>query len=391
MMRENKLLFGGWGGEISRVGGATLFKAASHPENPIVKPWDHGAVWIEDGQDKIGAIFNGGAERFNGKVVMAPRFHVNYVRLHRLDKEMGVVRYYMENYVSEIHIFESEDGVRFRDTGTIIRGDGSEHKDFTYGIEDVRIVRIGEGYMLIGCGKVKPPFKGRNADRIAIYTTSDFNEIVYRGIIREIDSRNAVIVPEPIDEKYYLFIRLHPDIQVIKLRHGLDQLLNPRKYGEEWRRVVLEKDRLTIMRAGEFPHESEKIGAGPQPIKTKEGWLLIYHAVGRINGDVAKAYGLDSPVPRGYSISAALLDINDPRKVLWRAMHPIYVPSHAWEMEGSSEYPVDVPWVVFPTGAVRFGDMLAIYAGAGDKYMVVLTLSIEKLLSYLENYGRRGG
>ena len=99
------------------------------------------------------------------------------------------------------------------------------------------------------------------------------------------------------------------------------------------------------------------------------------------------AYGLSRKIERGYSISAAILDPDDPRKVIRRARRPIYIPSAAYELYGDHEYPVDVPAVVFPVGAFALQDKLLIYAGAGDKYIILLSCELEKLVDYLWEHG----
>ena len=137
---------------------------------------------------------------------------------------------------------------------------------------------------------------------------------------------------------------------------------------------------------GRCPHESEKIGPSTQVIKTNKGWLLIYHAVGEIEDDICQAYGLADKIERGYSICAALLDLNNPTKVICRTRNPIYIPSLPYELYGNYQFPVDVPAVVFPVGAIVQKDKLIIYAGAGDKYIILLSCNLDKLVNYLWEY-----
>lgn len=82
------------------------------------------------------------------------------------------------------------------------------------------------------------------------------------------------------------------------------------------------------------------------------------------------------------------MDLDDPRKVLARSTNPIYIPSAPYELYGSDEYPVDVPAVVFPVGAFCRGDMLILYAGAADKYVVLLSCNLANLVSYLWEHCR---
>ena len=69
--------------------------------------------------------------------------------------------------------------------------------------------------------------------------------------------------------------------------------------------------------------------------------------------------------------------------MLCRTREPIYLPSAPYELYGDDEYPVDVPAVAFPVGALVISGKLLIYAGSGDKYVVLLSCRLEKLVDYL--------
>ena len=374
---------------ISLPSGELIFKLDSNKDNPILRPEDFGLTWQENGEEKIGAVFNGGGEIFNGKVILTPRCHKNYKEGTFLDEKTGIERRCLENYISEIWLFDSENGSNFkRLNSTVIKGNGTKHKDFVYGIEDIRIIKYEDMYLLIGCGKVAPAFKGKNADRIAIYSTNDFVDISYHGIVDAFDSRNAIPFPEHVRGKLYIFLRIHPSIQLAPLEGGLEQLLFPGKYRKYWEKIYSNRDKYLMFDTGSYPHEREKIGPGSQIIKTKKGWLFIYHAVGELEREILEIYGVNVSIKRGYSICAAILDLEDPRKVLCRTRNPIYVPNAPYELLGSSEFPLDVPYVVFPTSAIVHKEKLLIYAGAGDKYEILLTCDINKFVDYLWKYCR---
>jgi predicted GH43/DUF377 family glycosyl hydrolase len=146
-----------------------------------------------------------------------------------------------------------------------------------------------------------------------------------------------------------------------------------------------------LLETQRHPHKNEKIGPSTQLIKTKKGWLLIYHAVGEIRADICDAYGLPEQIERGYSVCAALLDLEAPGKVICRTRNPIYIPSHLYELQGNDQYPLDVPNVVFPVAAIVRGDKLIIYAGAGDKYVSLLSGSLDSLIGYLREYCSNNG
>ena len=389
MTLDNVITELGEGTVVSLDSGEVAFKLASFKNNPIVKPEDLGLTWYENGELKIGAVFNGGAEVFQDKVILTPRCHRGYRKGTFFDERLDIECTYLENYISEVWPLVSEDGIHFARLGnTAIRGDGTDHKDFIHGIEDIRVVTHGGTHLLVGCGKVKAPFKESDADRIAVYSTRDFSEITYQGVVESFDSRNVVPFPQTVGGKQYILLRFHPNIHLDVLDAGIEQLLNPARYRDEWRALYQRRSETLLFAAGDYAHEREKIGPGPQVIETDEGWLLIYHAVGVLEEEIAGLYGLGESIGRGYSVCAALLDFDDPRAVRARTTNPIYIPSAPYETYGNEEYPVDVPAVVFPMGAFRRGDKLMVYAGAGDKYVVLLSCRFQSLLSYLLEHCR---
>ena len=372
-------------GKVEEIeSGQTIFILDSYEKNPVVKPQNIGLTWYDNGKLKTGAVFNGGAEYFEDRVILLPRCHRNYRKGKFFDEKLGLERDCLENYTSEVWPLTSSDGINFsRFQNLAICGDGTDHQDFTYGIEDIRIIKYENSYVLIGCGKTKPPFKGSNADRIAVYSTEDFVKTTYCGMVESFDSRNAVPFPTTVNGNLYTLLRFHPDIHIGLLKAGMNQFLNPAAHKDKWEEIYNMRNENLLLKAGLYPHEKEKIGPGPQLIKTDRGWLLIYHAVGEIDINICKAYGLSKKIERGYSISAALLDLEDPRNVICRTKNPIYIPSAPYELYGNEEYPVDVPAVVFPVGAIVLQNRILIYAGAADKYIILLSCKLDKLINYL--------
>ncbi len=128
-----------------------------------------------------------------------------------------------------------------------------------------------------------------------------------------------------------------------------------------WSKYRASLDDFTVMRP-QFEWEAKKIGAGAPPIKTEEGWLLIYH--GKDDENV-------------YRAGAALLDLEDPSKVIARSPEPILEPEEEYERVG------DTPNVVFPEGAIVMGDTLYLYYGAADTCCCLATARLGELLDYL--------
>ncbi|OLS26697.1 MAG: Beta-1,4-mannooligosaccharide phosphorylase [Candidatus Heimdallarchaeota archaeon LC_3] len=367
--------------------GDRIFKLHSYSKNPIIRPQNLNSFWYEDGKLRIGAIFNGGATLFNNKIILVPRSQKEYQRGRFFDESMNVVKFEFKNYISKIWILISEDGINFhRYKKGVIRGDGRTHNDFLYGIEDMRIIKTKQRYWLIGCGKVIPPFQGfsdNRGDRMAIYSTLNFEEIQYHGIIKDLDIRNTVFFPEAVSGKYYIFLRFDNSIHLDILEAGMDQLHSPTKYDKLWRKIYDRREQSKLLETKKYLHEKEKIGPGPPPIKTSKGWLVIYHAVGEIGNLLIQSYGISDKIPRCYTICAVVLDLHDPSKILCRTKYPLYIPSYPWELYGNLEYPIDIPVVTFPTGIIVKNNKILLYCGSGDKYIVLLSARLDYLLDYL--------
>ncbi|MFN3928622.1 MAG: glycosidase, partial [Thermoflexus sp.] len=115
--------------------------------------------------------------------------------------------------------------------------------------------------------------------------------------------------------------------------------------------------------------DSDRVGLGPQPIETPEGWLILYHGVRQ------------TAAGRIYRVGMALLDLEDPRKVIRRSSEWVFGPRMSYERIG------DVPNVTFPCGAIvdpRSGELL-MYYGAADTCVALASASLQQLLDYLKH------
>jgi predicted GH43/DUF377 family glycosyl hydrolase len=109
----------------------------------------------------------------------------------------------------------------------------------------------------------------------------------------------------------------------------------------------------------------EKVGGSTPPLKTDEGWLVLYH-------------GVENGGQGFYRVGVALLDLNDPTKVKSRLKDWIMEPEHDYETEGFYN------GCVFPTGNMILDDKLYVYYGAADKYVGLATCSVSELLKMLK-------
>jgi len=109
-------------------------------------------------------------------------------------------------------------------------------------------------------------------------------------------------------------------------------------------------------------------GAGPPPVKTDIGWLLLYHA-------------MDKADPNKYKLGAMILDAKDPTRVLYRSHEPILEPDMPYENDWK-------PGVIYASGALIIGDDLVVYYGGGDKYICVAKTPLKELLDWIVAYGK---
>ena len=173
------------------------------------------------------------------------------------------------------------------------------------------------------------------------------------------DNRNMVLFPEKINGKYAMLSRPsdngHTPFGDIYISFSPDM-----KYWGEHR---------CVMKVTPFPESAwqcTKIGAGSVPILTDEGWLLFYHGV------ITTCNGFR------YSMGAALLDKDDPTKVLYRTRPYLLAPAAPYELQG------DVPNVVFPCAALNDGDKVALYYGAADTVVGMAFGYISEIIDFMK-------
>jgi len=324
-----------------------MLKRYTH--NPILAP-NPARAW------ESGAVFNCGAVLADDGLIYL--LYRAVARGYTWDPDGK--RY--DNYVSSIGCATSEDGIHFtRGEAPVIRP-GDQYDRF--GCEDPRVTRLEvEGrvqYLITYTALSAPAFSGFG-DRVGLASTEDFRVFHKHGVvIPGSQDKDAVIFPQLVGGRIAMLHRLEPDIQIAYF-DDLGQLLQPDE--GYWERYGASLQEHTIMRP-EYDWERSKIGAGPPPIRTDAGWLLIYHGVDE--GHV-------------YRAGAALLDLDDPARVIARSPRPILEPEEEYERVG------DVPNVVFPVGAVVQNGTLYVYYGGADKCCCLATAELDDLVNYLRH------
>ena len=166
--------------------------------------------------------------------------------------------------------------------------------------------------------------------------------------------KNWVIFPEKINGKYAILHSLNPQISIAYFdsldfdeQNYINSYYNPRPEGSHWN------------------WENWIRGTGPPPIKTEDGWLILYHAQAKSD-------------PGKYKVGAMLLDLEDPTKILRCSKEPVIESGESYENNGYK------PGVVYASGAVVKDGLLLVYYGAADSYVCVAYADFKDFLGALK-------
>jgi len=337
-------------------------------ENPILRPED-----IRPSHEglKVECLLNPGVFRFQNKTwlllrvaerpvqkenfISLPVLENGKIRILEFDKSNPELdlsdtrlivhkgRVYLTT-LSHLRLVCSNDGINFTENNyPPILGEGPEEG---YGIEDCRVTKIGKTYYLTYTAV------SENGYGVAMISTFDWSNFHRHGMIFPSPNKDCAIFTEKIKGEYRSLHR--PSGVDIG---GSYIWISNSKDTEYWgKHKCLAKTR-------EGMWDSERIGAGAAPIKTKKGWLEIYHGADKNHR---------------YCLGAMLLDPDDPSRVLARSKEPIMEPIMDYEKKGFFGN------VIFTNGHIVNGDTITIYYGASDEVICGATFSIEAILDTLK-------
>ena len=299
--------------------------------NPIISP-------IPEHPWESKATFNAGTVYEDGKV------HIIY-------------RAMSEDNVSVMGYASSKDGFnideRLPEPIYVPREDFEKTKNpgGNSGCEDPRITKIDDRFYMCYTA-----YDGKNPPRVALTSikVGDFLKKKWdwkKPVLispPELDDKDACIFPEKIGNKYMVFHRLHKFICMDVIDHmDFD--------GSSWLGIP---NAIFCRQTGYW--DNERIGIAGPPIKTDNGWLLIYHGISRHD--------------RHYRIGAMLLDPDNPSIVVSRPSDHILEPKEKYEREGV------VNNVVFSCGSAVIKNTLFVYYGGADKEIGVATVNLNEFL-----------
>jgi predicted GH43/DUF377 family glycosyl hydrolase len=221
------------------------------------------------------------------------------------------------------------------------------------GCEDPRLTKIGKNIFICytAYDSINPP-------KVAISTIDEKDFLDHKWNWSKpflitpdgLDDKDACIFPEKFKSGYFILHRVNNEI-----------------CGDYLKSLDFNADKVNkcirIIGPRQNTWDSAKVGITSTPIKTKYGWLLLYHGVSRSHGT--------------YRVGALLLDLKDPAIVLSRTSDPIFAPEEDYEKVGI------VNNVVFPCGMVVRGKDLFIYYGGADKVVGVATIKLSNILDTL--------
>ena len=269
------------------------------------------------------------------------------------DGFIGLFRVDDKALISHIHLGRSKDGINWdieqepiefitedEETGKFVRG------------FDPRVCFIEDRYYITWANIIE----GEGGTPGLAYTF-DFKTFHQLPNIFPLLNRNAVLFPRKIDGKFGLLNR--PSSRGHCLNGSIWYSESPDiEYWGKHRLVMQPK----------VGWQEAKIGPGPIPIETDEGWLIFYHGV--VN--MATGYM--------YSMGAALLDLEKPWKVLYRAKSAVLFPEEIYERTG------DCTNVIFPCAALADADTgrIAVYYGSGDSVVGLAFCDVNEVVDYIK-------
>jgi predicted GH43/DUF377 family glycosyl hydrolase len=233
--------------------------------------------------------------------------------------------------------------------------DPDNHPEEVWGIEDPRITWVEE----LDQFAVVYTSYSTSGPLVSLATTRDFQTFERKGPVMPPDDKDAALFPRRFAGRWALIHRPIGSFPANRANIWISFSPDLKHWGDH--AVVLEARRGAWW-------DANKIGLSPQPIETSEGWLLIYHGV-RI-----------TPAGCLYRLGLALLDLDDPTKVVRRGDEWVFGPEEAYERVG------DVGDVVFPCGVTHneATDEVCLYYGAADTAIALATGKLSEVLNWLK-------
>jgi len=326
---------------IGKLASSPIIKR--HSANPILMASD---VPFES---KL--AYNPGVVKWKGKYVMVFRSD------HGWDPQKKKAPHF------RLGVAESDDGVAWRVRETPLReADGEE--DLAY--HDPRLMLVEDRLILAHSCLTKH-------GEVGVICETDLETATELSRTAP-DNRNLVVFPEKIGGRYFRLERPFP----IMSRD------NEPKFDiwmSESPDLVFWGESRPLLTLEEVPFANERLGAGSAPLRTDEGWLIVFHACDR--DETRGKNGWEDNWQRRYTAGVMLLDLDDPRSKLAWSRVPLMVPEAPYETEGGFRNDV-----VFPTALVPEEDgTVKLYYGACDSWICLAETPVNELVAFAKSGG----
>lgn len=331
-------------------------------KNPILSPKDVNKVWCNP-EWQVKTVHNAGITTIGDRTLMLFRSHLRCGKsvMGIAKSEDGLENWKIEPAVALKPAVEDDVFAPDVNKSELIENESG-------GVEDARIVKIGDTYAI-----TYSAYHGFIMDRVrvSLITTKDFINFIRYGPLHDIDMRNVVLFNEKFNDKYAGLFR-HNDVTVSHTGGIFTEIKIG--YTEDWKSDKWKIIDKPVIKTGGGPSPfQDKIGPGAPPIKTKKGWLSIFHGVRKtMDGNP-------------YVLGVAIHDLYNPEKVKMSSI-PVLFPSKADCKVKDYDY-IHVPNVVFTCGAIRKEDgTILIYYGGCDTVMNVGITHEDILIALCELY-----
>ena len=348
-----------------------------YPGNPILTCHDVNKIWDSDSRLRTYTVHNAGmaevtAANDRQQIIMLFRSHIADGRsvIGKAMSDNGLNDWVVDPIPFLLPAAKNDIYVEGVDIGAVIEAEAG-------GVEDIRINPVGEDSYLL----TYSAYHAQIPDRVKVMmaVTRDFKTVIRHGPISEQDMRNVVIFPQP--DRYGQWIALLRPNDKAREISGSGHIGG--SFGEIWAGFAPHPTGPwelggVVMRCGHGPSAFQaKIGPGAPPIRTRFGWLNIFHGV------------RSTMAGHPYTLGVAFHDLEDPlnpNKIRLSAK-PVLMPTASDCKGGETDY-IHVPNVVFSCGALAGqDDTLALYYGGSDTVMNVGLANIQVLSEMCDVFG----
>lgn len=298
-----------------------------YPDNPILS--------VEDWPYDANSVFNAAAAEVKGETLL----------LVRVEDFRGM---------SHFTAARSKDGFSNWeiDSEPTLKPEPASHPEEVWGIEDPRIIWLENLQEWV----ITYTAFSKGGPLVSLATTTDFHNFNRFGPVMPPEDKDAAVFPVQFNDRWAMLHRPVAKYPNVPANIWISYSPDLKHWG----------DHQELIRAREGSWwDANKIGLSAPPMKTDEGWLILYHGVrSTASGSI-------------YRLGLALLDLEEPRKVIRRSDEWIFGPKAHYEREG------DVDDVVFPCGWIQRDEIVNMYYGAADSCIALASATLKELGEYI--------